>query len=221
MARVVNELIDVVLAGPARVKQYSGTGPLMVKLPGDRGEVRAASGDYVLYEGDSVVGVVGSDYLDALREDKDTLVEEEVATGAHLEATVLDNAGVALPSTVVTLSQAGATIAEGRTDADGLVTFNVLPGIYQIQPKDKTKGPEMTVEAALEVVAPPDPPITRKGGPVRPGGPLAPPKPDQGLPRPPLGSVGGGAGLPHPSHPIAPTPAPTPHTSNPEPESKK
>lgn len=180
MARVVNELIDVMLAGPARVKQYSGAGPLLVKLPGDRGEYRAQSGDYLCYDGDACVGIVGGPYFDALREDKDTLIEEEVATGAILEATVLDNAGAPLANTSVFLGQDNSPIAEGRTDADGLVVFSVLPGSYQVRPKDKTKGPVQTVEATLETGEEAPPP---EGGVLsakrRPGGK---PRPDNSLP---------------------------------------
>jgi hypothetical protein len=157
MARVVNELIDVMLSGPARVKQYAGAGPLIVKLPGDRGEYRAQSGDYLCYDGASVVGIVGGPYFDDLREDKDTLSDEEIVTGAHLETTILDNAGAPLAGTTVLLGQGGVPLAEGRTDDAGLVYFNVLPGTYQVRPKDATRGPEQTVEAVLETEAVPPP----------------------------------------------------------------
>jgi hypothetical protein len=211
MARVVNELIDVMLAGPARVKQYSGAGPLIVKLPGDRGEYRAQSGDYLCYDGDACVGIVGGPYFDALREDKDTLVEEETSTGAHLETTMLDNAGAPLPNTMIQLAQAGAPpIAEGRTNAEGVVYFNVLPGTYLLRPKDKTKGPEQQVEAVIEPATPPEPPpveggaLSGKGGPGKPFPPSGPGKPDQGLPKP----IGGQIGGPKPDHDLPGHPTP-------------
>ena len=40
------------------VRLYIGVGPLLVKLRGDRGEVKAQSTDYVIYEGDEAVAVL-------------------------------------------------------------------------------------------------------------------------------------------------------------------
>lgn len=151
--RVYNELIDVVLAGEARVKQYSDVGPLMVKFPGERGEVRAQSTDYVLYVGDDVVGVVGGAFLDSLREDKDELLEEEFVTGTHVEATLMSVRNTPLKNEPAVLKQGGVVLAEGRTDAEALVHFNVLPGTYAIGPKDPTHGPDVAVEAVLEAPA--------------------------------------------------------------------
>jgi hypothetical protein len=196
--RVYNELIDVHLHGDATVKQYSGVGPLMVALPDGRGEVKAASGDYVLYLGGVASGVVLQSLFDPLREETEPLdPAEEVSTAATIEETVLDNAGAPLSGTTVFLGQNDVPIAEGRTNAEGVVTFSVLPGTYQLRPKDKTKGPVVTVEAVIETVPPPPP----EGGVLsvkKPGlgGKLEPPKPDV---KPPLGSLGAprpDAGLP-------------------------
>ena len=191
MARVVNEQIVVHLHGDATVKQYAGTGPLLVALPDGRGDVKAASGDYVIYLGGVAVGVTTQAFLDPLREEDEPLDAPEVPTGAHLEATVLDNAGAPLASSAVLLGQNDVPIAEGRTNAEGVVVFNVLPGSYQLRPKDKTKGPVMTVEAVLETggeAPPPEGGVTRRGPglkpePPRPGNAL-PPTAGTGLPTP-------------------------------------
>jgi hypothetical protein len=162
MARVYNDVILVHLHGDASVKQYSGTGPLVVALQGERGETRALSGDYVIYQGEIAVGVVQQSFLDPLREEDEPLDPvTPVPTGAHCEATLLDNAGAPLKGEYAILKQGGVPLSQGRTDDTGLVIFNVLPGTYQVGPKDPARGPEVTVEAALEEPEV-EPPVTRQ-----------------------------------------------------------
>lgn len=185
MARVYNEVIDVHLHGDASVKQYQGTGPLVVSLPDGRGDVRATSGDYVIYLGGVAVGVVMQAFLDPLREEDEPLDPEvPSSTGAHLEATVLDNAGAPLAKENVVLLQGGVALSEGKTDDTGLVYFNVLPGSYQVRPKDATRGPEQTVDAVLETEAapPPEGGVTSQRRPSGPSKPSGPAKPDNTLP---------------------------------------
>ena len=150
MARVYNQLIGIELAGPAMVKQYSGIGPLMVKLPGDRGELRAQSGDYVCYDGPNAVGVVGGTYIDAMRADKDELNEEETPTGAHITAVIAKADGTPLLNEPATLKQGGVPLATAVSDGQGEVHFNVLPGTYTVGPTNPAHGPEVEVVAELE-----------------------------------------------------------------------
>src|SRR5580765_7036830 len=147
MARVYNQLIHVNLAGEAVTKQYFAAGPLMLKLPEDRGEIKIFSGDYIFYDGDDVVGVVAGPYIDEMREDKDSLVEEEVPTGSHISATIADAAGIALPYEPVVLKQGDAVLAEAVSDEKAGVTFNVLPGTYVISLKNPAHGPDIEVVA--------------------------------------------------------------------------
>jgi hypothetical protein len=144
MARVVNQLIPVTLSGDMMVNQYSGTGPKVVKF-GDRGDVSVASGDYVLYDKEEVVGVVAGKTLDALRSDKDSLDPPIEPTGGDVTAVVLNAGGTPLPYEPVFLKQDDVPIATGVTDQAGSVTFNVLPGVYKIGPQDASHGPDIEV----------------------------------------------------------------------------
>lgn len=179
MARVYNRKIKVTLAGDAVVKQYFSAGPLMVKLPGDRAEIRVLSGDYICYDGDTVVGVVGGAYIDAMRADKDDLDAPVTPTGAHLNATLTKADGTALPYEPGVLKQGGVVLAEGMSDEKGEIYFNVLPGTYQVGPKDAALGPEQTVEAVIETEVAPPPP---EGGVTRLGGQAGGARPDNSLP---------------------------------------
>lgn len=63
--------------------QYIGIGPLLVKLPDDRGEIKAKSTDYMLYLENKLVGVVPSVLIDkvALPVEEKVYEEKVVAVG--------------------------------------------------------------------------------------------------------------------------------------------
>jgi hypothetical protein len=123
--------------------QYVGVGPFLVKLADDRGEVKAKSTDYIVYQGVDAVAVLPADLFTSLRAEDDVVLEHHnIPTGAHIKTVVKNSKGVAIPNQRVVLRDGtGAILTTTTSNEKGEVEFNVIPGDYAVQAvNDKNEG---------------------------------------------------------------------------------